>query len=167
MSQVRLLLAAAAALALVACAPTPRSTPSELVTPPATAGEAPAQAGAGEPGPNSGGTYPYGSPSTVQTGNAEAGQENATVTGPGGSIWLKPGTTNERYRADADDCYSYAQAQIANDARIESDANAAFSETPGSITSTALRRQMSQFARDRSLPRLFGECMEAKGYTRG
>lgn len=167
MSQVRLLLAAAAALALVACAPTPRTSPSDLVTPPAAAGEAPAQAGAGEPGPNTGGTYPYGSPPAGPTGTAEAGQESATVTGPGGTIWLKPGTPNERYQADADDCYSYAQAQIANDARIESDANAAFADAPGNITSTALRRQMSQFARDQSLPRLFGQCMEAKGYTRG
>ena len=155
----RLLLAAASVLALAACTPAP-STPTSALPPPATA---PSASAAG----NVGGTYPYGSAPTVQTGNAEAAQDSGTVVGPGGAIWLKSGTANERYRSDADDCYGYAQAQINHDARIESDADAAFGDRARNTASVALQQQMSQFGRDKRLPRLFGQCMEAKGYTRG
>ena len=168
MSHIRLLLAAASALALAACAPTGKSSPS--VPPPSptlTDSAAPAQSAGTGFGTNSGGTYPYGSADRVQTSNAGTGQEDPTVTGPNGAIWLKPGTTNQRYRADADDCYSYARAQTEHDARMESDAGAAFSDSTGGIGVVELRQRMNNFARTNRLPRLFGQCMEAKGYTRG
>lgn len=163
MSHIHLLLAAAFVLALAACTPAPPA-PTSALPPPATA---PSAASAGNVGANSGGTYPYGSAPTVQTSNAEAVQDSGTVVGPGGAIWLKPGTANEHYRSDADDCYGYAQAQINHDARIESDADAAFGDRARITASVALQQQMSQFGRDKRLPRLFGRCMEAKGYTRG
>lgn len=159
----RLLLAAASVLALAACAPAP-SAPTSALPPPATA---PSASAAGTVGANAGGTYPYGSAPAVQTSTAEAAQDSGTVVGPGGAIWLKSGTANERYRSDADDCYGYAQAQIDHDARIESDADAAFGDRARNTASVALQQQMSQFGRDKRLPRLFGQCMKAKGYTRG
>jgi hypothetical protein len=163
MTDFRLLLDAAIVLALAACTPAPPA-PTTALPPPATAPGAPS---AGNAGANSGGTYPYGSAPAVQTSNAEAAQDSGTVVGPGGAIWLKSGTANERYRSDADDCYGYAQAQINHDARIESDADAAFGDRARITASSTLQRQMSLFGREKRLPRLFGQCMEAKGYTRG
>jgi hypothetical protein len=167
MSHFRLLLAAASVLALAACAQTP-PTPASALPPPATApSTAPASSAAGDAGSNSGGTYPYGSAAAVQTGTAETAPDSDAIVGPGGAVWQKSGTANERYRADADDCHGFALAQINHDAQIESDADAAFGDRLGNTASTALRQQMSQYGREQRLPRLFGQCMEAKGYTRG
>jgi hypothetical protein len=163
----RLLLAATFVLALAACAPAKPISSSALPPPASAQDTAPSASAAPDAGSNSGGTYPYGSATAVQTGNAAAAQDSGTVVGPSGAIWLKSGTANERYRSDADDCYGYAQAQINHDARIESDADAAFGDRARNTASVALQQQMSQFAREKRLPRLFGQCMEAKGYTRG
>jgi len=167
MRHISLLLAAASALALAACAPTTKSRDSALPPPTEIGSTAPAQSAGTDFGANTGGTYPYGKAGGVQTSNATTGREDATITGPDGTIWLKPGTANERYQADADDCYSYARAQTDHDARIESDAGAAFKDSTGGSGVIELRQRMSQFARTNRLPRLFGQCMEAKGYTRG
>lgn len=168
MSHIRLLLAVASALALTACAPTEKSRFSGLAPAPAANYSAePAQpAGAGL-GTDTVGTYPDGNADGVQTSNAGAGREAPTTTGPDGTIWLKPDAANETYRIDADSCYSYALAQTNHDARIESDAGAVFNEPAGGIGLVQLRRRMSNFARTNRIPRLFGDCMEAKGYTRG
>lgn len=167
MRHIPLLLAAASALVLAACAPIATSRVSAPPPPTAIDSAASAQSAGSDFGVNTGGTYPYGSAGGVQTGNASAGREDPTTIGPDGAIWLKPGTPNERYRTDADDCYSYARAQTDHDARIESDAGAAFNDSTGGSGVIQLRQRMNQFARTNRLPRLFGQCMEAKGYTRG
>jgi len=169
MSHIRLLLAAASALALVACAPTAKKTDLSVLPPPETIdGAASAQSAGADFGANTGGTYPYGSANDVQTSNAGTGREDATISGPDGTIWLKPDVANESYRIDADNCYSFARAQIAHDARIESDAGAAINDsTGGGIGLVQLRQRMNQYARSNRVPRLFGQCMEAKGYSRG
>ncbi len=160
-----LLLAAAAVLALAACTPAAKSGVS--APPTAIDSSESAQPAGPDSGANSGGTYPDGNAGGAQSTAAGSGPEDATFTGPDGAIWLKPDTPNERYRSDADDCYSYARAQTDHDARIESDTNAALHDTTGGIGVVELRQRMNQFARTNRLPRLFGQCMEAKGYTRG
>ncbi|MHA1599807.1 MAG: hypothetical protein ACTSW2_03190 [Alphaproteobacteria bacterium] len=167
MSHFRLLLAAASALALAACAPTGKSRIAAPLPPTTTDSAVSAQSAATDIGANTGGTYPYGNAGGVQTSNAGAGQNARTSTGPDGAIWLKPDTPNARYRTDADNCYSYARAQTNHDARIESDSVAAFQDTTGGIGVIELQQRMNQFARKNRMPRLFGKCMEAKGYTRG
>ena len=166
MSHFRLFLAAASALALAACAPAAKyRTSAPPPTPVNSAGST--QSAGTDIGANSGGTYPYGSAGGVQTSNAGVGQDARTTTGPDGAIWLKPDTPNARYRTDADNCYSYARAQTDHDARIESDSGAAFRDATGGIGVVELQRRMNHFARTNRMPRLFGKCMEAKGYTRG
>jgi hypothetical protein len=174
MSHIRLLLAVASALALAACAPSASksdlsnpSPPAPTATPAVISGAASAQSAGADFGANADGTYPYGQASGVQTSNAGSGRDDTTVSGPDGTIWLKPGAANETYRRDADSCYSFARAQNAHDARIESDSRAAFRDTTGGIGLVQLRQRMSQFARSNRMPRLFGKCMEAKGYSRG
>jgi hypothetical protein len=167
MNHIRLLPVVVFTLALAACAPPAKPRISAPPPPTAIDSTGSAQSAGTGFGANSGGTYPYGSAGGVQTSNASDGQEDGTVTGPNGVIWLKPGTANARYRADADDCYSYARAQTDHDARIESDSRAAFNDSTGGIGVVELRQRMNHFARSNRMPRLFGQCMEAKGYTRG
>ena len=167
MRHISLLLVAASALALAACAPTTKSRVSAPAPPTTIDSTASAQSAGADFSANTGGTYPYGKTGGVQTSNASAGREDPTTTGPDGAIWLKPDTANERYQADADDCYSYARAQNDHDARIESDAGAAFDDSTAGSGVIQLRQRMNQFARTNRFPRLFGQCMEAKGYTRG
>ena len=172
MRHIRLLLAVASALALAACAQTaPKSTFS--VAPPSAAVNAvasPQSAGA-DLSTNTGGTYPYGQAIDTQTSNANAGasagQDYPTVPGPDGAVWLKPDAANETYRMDADSCYSFARAQLDHDARIERDAGAATRDSTAGIGLVQLQRRMNQFARSNRVPRVFSQCMEAKGYTRG
>ncbi|MFQ5773523.1 MAG: hypothetical protein ACE5GS_03300 [Kiloniellaceae bacterium] len=132
-----LLLASVAGLALGACAPSPRPGP-----PPSPVQ---AQPEAGAPVPQ---------------------EEGVVLRGPEGSEWVKPGVTSARYRADVESCYSYAQAQIAHDVRIESDSSAAFETFPSGLGITELRGRMREFERTNRRPILFTNCMVAKGYSR-
>lgn len=166
MSPFRLLLAAVAVLGLAACAPTAKS---DISAPPASApldAAAPAPPPGAEVGADIGGTDPYGSAGGAPTGNAGAGAEDATISGPDGTIWLKPGAARDAYRNDADNCYGYARAQTENDARIESDSGAALRDSTGGIGVVELQQRMNQYARGNRMQRLFGQCMEAKGYSR-
>lgn len=169
---VRLSLAAAVLAALAGCsggyaprgaAPAPEA---KAAPPPAsTSGDS------GYGAANTGGTYPYGAvppagaeaPATTESPGAE---EGIVVHAPDGSVWVKPGATTERYRADVDSCYAYAQAQVAHDARIESDAGAALPDGNDGFGLSALRGRMSNFERTNRRPALFSNCMEAKGYIR-
>lgn len=130
------LFAATAAWALAACTPAPRT---EAPPPEPVAEAAPAPAA------------PEG--------------EGIELRAPEGTEWVKPGVTSERYRADVDDCYSYAQAQIARDVRIESDSRAAFEGSPSGLGLNELRGRMSDFERRKRRLSLFNNCMVAKGYT--
>lgn len=134
------LLAAVAALALAACS----AAPETGVTPRQPAVAAPAAPGA-PAGPEA---------------------EGIEFRGPEGTQWVKPGVTSESYRADIDDCYSYAQAQVAHDVRIESDSRAAFETSPSGLGLTELRGRMDQFERGNRRSILFSNCMVAKGYSR-
>ena len=149
MNRLHLLLAAASVLALAACAPAlkpggPAATPGTLTAPPQSTA-AP----------------------TGQSGTTATEQSEDPIVGPDGTVWLKTGVKSERYRADADDCFSFARAQVDRDERFENDAGAAISDSSGGNGLKELRQRMSQFERQNRLPRLFGQCMEAKGYTRG
>ena len=174
-----LLIAAACALALSACASAPRAPKTSAPPPPATiAPERPAAPGA--PGgsvsggsvygaANTGGTYPYG---TIQTANTGATQQAAAdstdeivVMGPDGAVWVRSGAVDARYQSDVDSCYAYARGQVAHDARIESDVSAAFQSEAGGLGLAALRGRMNNCERTRRVPSLFNSCMAAKGYA--
>ena len=176
-----LLIAAACALALSACASAPRAPKTSVPPPSATAGlEHPAATGASLYGAaatggsvygaaNTGGTYPYG---TIQTANTGATQQAAAdstdeivVMGPDGAIWVRSGAVDARYQSDVDSCYAYARGQVAHDARIESDVSAAFQSEAGGLGLAALRGRMNNFERTRRVPSLFNSCMAAKGYA--
>ncbi len=86
--------------------------------------------------------------------------------GPGGTVRIRPSTTSEPYGEDADSCYAYARGQIAHDARIEIDVNAAFEHEAGGLGLAELWRRMNNFERTRRAPSLFNRCMVAKGYGR-
>ncbi len=152
MSHVRLMLAIASVLVLSACAPAAKYWASAPAPPPTIDSAASAQSV---------------SVDGVQTSNASSQRQVPTIPGPDGAIWLKPDAENEAYRIDADSCYSFARAQNEHDARIESDSNAAFRDSTSGFGQVQLRQRMNQYARTNRLPRLFGQCMEAKGYTRG
>ncbi len=167
-----LLIAAAAALALAACSFSP-SAPRTSVPPPSPAlglDQPAATAGSAYDVANAGGAYPYG---VIRKGDSGAVQETAVETteeivlmGPDGTVRIGPSTTSERYREDADSCYAYARGEVAHDARIEIDVNAAFENEAGGLGLAELRRRMNNFERTRRVPSLFNRCMVSKGYSR-
>ena len=152
MSIFRLPAVAAATLALVACSPSPRTD----LAPPEPAGSA------AQPAPS----VDVGSGQATAAETAPGAQDAIVVKGPDGTVWVKPGEGGAHYRADVEDCYSYARAQVDNDARIESDAQAAFDSSARGFGLTGLRARMSDFERSRRRPALFSSCMLAKGYAR-
>lgn len=91
-----------------------------------------------------------------------------TVPAPEPAVdgWGKPGVTSAAYQADVDACFSYAQAQIAHDRRIERDSTAAFETFPEGTNLPQLRDRMSEFEQGNRRIDLFDECMESKGYAR-
>ena len=150
---------AAAAVLLAACTFGPRSA----APPPPETGVAPLPAAAVAPA----GAVPPAPAVPPPAAEAATTPEAEAVPGPDGTVWIKPGMTSERYRADADNCYRFARGRVAHDARIEQDASAAFDRSSDGLGLSALRERMQGFERDQSLPRLFGDCMESKGYTGG
>ncbi len=160
------LLAVAAASALAACSYSFQSSdaPSPALAPPAQ----PAATGAtSATGANSGGTYPYGTATSVPLDMAAGSeQEGIVLVDPEGNVWVGSGRTDERYRADVESCYNYAQARVDHDARIESDVNAAFQTSARGFGLSELRGRMSNFERTQRRPVLFTNCMVAKGYAR-
>jgi len=148
MNLLRLLLAAASVLALAACAPAPKPAVSVSTSNALTAPQ-------------------IGAAPVEQSSTAAAGQSDSPIVGPDGAVWLKSGEKSERYRDDADNCFSFARARVDRDARFESDASAANSDFGGGTGLRDLRQRMNNFERENRMPRLFGQCMEAKGYTRG
>jgi hypothetical protein len=161
-------LIAAAAIALAACSTSPRGYLARPAAP--SAGLQPAVgASATSAGVNSGGTYPYGTASTSTPAPLEtaAGSgDGLVVVDPDGNVWIQPEKTDARYQADVESCYSYAQAQIDHDVRIENDINGAFQSSSAGFGLTELRGRMNNYERRRRRPALFSNCMVAKGYIR-
>ncbi len=171
-----LLIAAACALALSACASAPRVPKTSVPPPSATvAPEQPAATGGSVSGgsvygaANTGGTYPYGTIPAADTGATQQAAAGATdeivVMGPDGTVWVRSSAVDVRYQSDVDSCYAYARGQVAHDARIESDVSAAFRSEAGGLGLAALRGRMNNFERTRRVPSLFRGCMAAKGYS--
>ncbi len=167
-----LLIAAACALALSACASAPRVSKTSVPPPSATAApEQPAATGGSVYGAaNTGGTYPYGTIQGAGNGTTQQAAADATdriiVLDTDGTVWIQSGAVDPRYQGDVDSCYAYARGQVAHDARIESDVRAAFQSEAGGLGLAALRGRMNNFERTRRVPSLFSSCMVAKGYSR-
>ena len=166
MNMLKPLLAAAAVSVLAACSYSFQSNaaPSPALAPPAQ----PATTGTTSfGGANTGGTYPYGTATTAPLDTAAGSeQEGIVLMDPEGNVWVGSGTMDERYRADVESCYSYAQARVDHDARIENDVNAAFQSSARGFGLSELRGRMSNFERTQRRPVLFTNCMVAKGYAR-
>ncbi len=174
-----LLIAAACTLALAACASAPpvyeTSAPPAYETsapPPEDTtgfGQSAATGGSAYGAVNTSGTYPYGTIHKVGVGVPQQAAAEATgevvVMGPDGTVWVQSGGADARHQSDLDSCYFYAQGQVAHDARIESDVNAAFQSEAGGLGLAALRGRMNNFERTRRVPSLFSSCMAAKGYS--
>ena len=161
-------LIAAAAISLAACSTAPRGDLAQPAAP--SAGLQPAaDASPTSAGANSGGTYPYGSASTstpTPLETATGSGDGVVVVDPDGNVWVRPEKTDARYRADVESCYSYAQAQIDHDVRIENDINGAFQSSSPGFGLAELRGRMNNYERRRRRPALFSNCMVAKGYIR-
>lgn len=145
-----------AGLALSACSgqaklgvspPAPPAAPAPLTSPAPILAPAPALAPAPE------GTAPPD----------EGGK--VVVSGPDGAVWTKSGATADRIRADMDNCFSYARAQIAHDVRIEEQPPSTFDTSFGGLGLIELQSRMNAFERNRRTPALVSACMRAKGYA--
>ena len=166
------LIAAAAALALAACSFS-LSAPKTSVPPPPPSLSLYQPAAAAGPAygvAKVGGAYLDGALRNGDSGVAQEASVGATeeivLIGSDGTVRIGHGTASERYREDADSCYAYARGEIAHDARIEIDVNAAFENEAGGLGLAGLRRRMNNFERTRRVPTLFNRCMVAKGYGR-
>lgn len=84
---------------------------------------------------------------------------------PGVGRWAKPGVSSAAYQGDVEACFTYAQAQIAHDRRIERDSTAAFETFPEGTNLPQLRDRMNEFERGNRRIDLFDDCMESKGYA--
>jgi hypothetical protein len=147
-----LLIAAAAASVLAACSFSPWA--SNTSVPPS-----PTSLSLDQPAATAGPAYGVAQETTVET------TEEIVLMGPDGTVRIGPSTTSERYREDADSCYAYARGEVAHDARIEIDVNAAFENEAGGLGLAELRRRMNNFERTRRVASLFNRCMAAKGYS--
>ncbi len=156
-----LLIAAACAFALSACASAPSAPKTEVPLPSATAGADTSAAARA----TTYGADPKADTGVAQQANAQSSEE-IIVMGPDGTVWIRSGAADTRYQSDVDSCYTFAQARVDHDERIESDVSAAFQTEAGGLGLASLRGRMNNFERSRRRPSLFNSCMVAKGYSR-
>ena len=154
-----LLVALTGALLLAACA----SAPGAGVYAPAAGSQPTGPAAAA---PKADGDLPAGPVLTTGAGPSES-EDAILFKGPDGSVWIKPKADGDRNRDDLESCYTYAQAQIDHDVRIEGDMGAAFESSNSGFGLTGLRKRMSNFEQRHRRPSLFSDCMVSRGYTRG
>lgn len=167
-----LLISATAALVLAACSFSP-SAPKTRAPPPSSAlylDQPVTTVGSAYGAANADGAY-LGS--AIHKGNSGAAQETVVETteeivfmGPDDAVRIRPTTANERYQDDADSCYASARGEIAHDARVEFDMNAAFENEARGLGLAELRKRMNNFERAGRMPAQFNRCMPAKGYGR-
>jgi hypothetical protein len=142
-------------------APALESTAGTALPPPdAGAAAAPAPSPYGES--NTGGTYPYGA---IPSEDAAAETErNVVVTDPEGNI-VNEQAPDPAYQAAVDACYRFAQARIAHDVRMESDAAASLDQYSEGLGLSELRGRMRDYEQSGRRRELFERCMRERGYT--
>lgn len=95
-----------------------------------------------------------------------AGSETSVVTQePGGEVITTHKVNEEQYRADADSCRSYADAQVGHDIRIEDDRSGVFFDSGWNRNSGRLSRSMQSFEQENRRAALFEECLANLGYV--
>ena len=145
MASIRMSIGIFAALALAACASDLR--PHRAAPPP--------------PGPGPGLSQPQ-----APAGGAPPSR-SASESAQTGESWRKSGASRAQQRADTEDCYSYAWAQVDNDIRIDNDIAAARGQDfTGQAEVLGLTRRVDDFYYKRQRSVLFEDCMNDKGYSR-
>ncbi|MGH6948619.1 MAG: hypothetical protein ACREDZ_14905 [Kiloniellales bacterium] len=95
-----------------------------------------------------------------------AGSETSVVTqGPGGEVITTHKVDEAQYRADADSCRTYADAQVGHDMRIEDDRSGAFFDSGWNRDAGRLTRSMQSFEQENRRAALFEECLAGLGYV--
>ena len=134
------------AVLVTACASTSRPPSSEVAPPNLSTVGAPAPASPG----------------------AEARDDRGTTRPVVPGAWRKPGVSREQKRADMDACHRYAEAQIANDMRIDDDISAArdqINSYQSRFEGLTRRVDAHYYSKQRSAR--FEDCMQSKGYSLG
>ena len=104
---------------------------------------------------------------TASTSARAAEPAPARVSGDGTTVWIKEGVEDSQRRADIDDCYGYAKAQVRRELRIQEDRVAAGRTSGIGGEEKFFRARMDRFETGRQFEILFGRCMRAKGYNQG
>ncbi len=100
-----------------------------------------------------------------QTGQGESGADGDPSTEVGG--WLKAGISQEEGLADSDACYSYANAQVSKDIRIDRDIDAARGDGASFFQRSGdLDRGVDAYYYENQRVYRFESCMRSRGYTR-
>lgn len=99
---------------------------------------------------------------SAATSSPALGEETLpTLTG-----WIKAEATPKQHKADIEDCYRYAWAQVDHDLRIESDRSAASVDSDFGTGFTDLTARMNLYEHRQRRTELIHDCMEGKGYER-
>ncbi len=92
----------------------------------------------------------------------------AEVSEDGKTIWIKEGGGDDSQRqADISNCYAFARAQTARDARIHSDRVDTGRQAAMGGEEVSFMNRMDEYQIDRQRDALFSRCMRAKGYSEG
>lgn len=109
---------------------------------------------------------PLPEPSSTSEPPANAG-EPVIVKGPDGTTWQAETTKDEAaYQADIEDCYRYASALTARDARFIDDRNAGIDTLTNRSPYSGLRQRVDEYDLRNRRTSLMSSCMESKGYAR-
>ncbi len=150
-------------LALTACS-APRSDNS-LAAPPAGAETAPPPAAGG-----SAAAPVLAVPSSSELGiegaaPADDGKADAIIVlAPDGSQWKAPSGDRRQQRADAESCYTYAQAATRRETRLTDDRDAASDNLNTHERYSFFRNTVRDYDSKRRLGSLMESCMSGKGY---
>jgi hypothetical protein len=109
-----------------------------------------------------------GAPVPAERGTGAARGDGGTARPALSGGWWKPGVSREQKRADLEACFQFAEAQVANDIRIDDDISAARDRVNSYQTRFGgLTRRVDGHYYSRQRSALLEDCMQSKGYSRG
>ncbi len=82
------------------------------------------------------------------------------------SGWTHPEIPLTRQQSDIENCYGYAAALVARDARIDEDRRQLLDDSNDLLGLTTFAQRVDFYSEPRRRAKLFDRCMSARGYSR-
>lgn len=107
-------------------------------------------------------------PSGLPSATAPAGETSPLLSVPPEAlVWSQPGVADARRQDDIESCYAFSRARVRSNRQIDQDISGNLSQSGSYNVARQFQGRLDDFEARNRESRLFGDCMESKGYVQG